>query len=651
MISVIRRVNFWVMLSLDILLLGLSYMGAYWLRFDGNLDKAVLHTFWITLGPLIICMISSFLFFDLYRGMWRYTGIRDLANVIKGSFAGTLLFVAYLAMFHHFSGISRAVVVADGIFSVVAIGGLRLGIRLYFHRDPEFMEEITFWKRKGFERDGQVRALILGTGSSAERLLREVMGQSDLDYRVVGLVDTVGDTRGMKIHGVSILGSIEDLPDLINLYRVDEILIALSGKCAVDIRAAIEKCTGSGIRFKVIPSIAERINGAVRDKIRDIQVEDLLEREPVQLDMTDVSKDLKGKIVMVTGAGGSIGSELARQILSYRPSRLILLDNAETPLFNIDLELRKKAGDIEIIACIGDIRSSKGLERIFKTYKPEIVYHAAAYKHVPMMELSPIDAVNNNILGTYKLARVSLRYHVRKFVLISTDKAVRPTSIMGATKRVSEMIVQSMNGNGTGFVVVRFGNVIGSNGSVVPLFESQIASGGPVTVTHPEVTRYFMTIPEAVMLVLKAGAMGKGGELFLLDMGEPVKILDLARNMIRLSGLVPDKDIKIEFIGLRPGEKLYEELLIEGEGIVNTAHDKIKVCNNSNGVDEKALFEAVGQFRLLVESSGDNETAVNILRRLVPSYHMEEMGTTSISSAIANVSQNAADMDHDEREM
>jgi len=339
----------------------------------------------------------------------------------------------------------------------------------------------------------------------------------------------------------------------------------------------------------------------------------------------------------------------ARQILTYNPSRLILLDNAETPLFNIDMELKKEARGTEVIASIGDIRSTKGLERIFKAYRPEIVYHAAAYKHVPMMELNPIDAVNNNILGTYKLASVSLRYHVRKFVLISTDKAVRPTSVMGATKRVSEMIVQSMNGNGTGFVVVRFGNVIGSNGSVVPLFESQIASGGPVTVTHPEVTRYFMTIPEAVMLVLKAGAMGKGGELFLLDMGEPVKILDLARNMIRLAGLVPDKDIKIEFIGLRPGEKLYEELLIDGEGIVDTSHGKIKVYNNADGVDEEVLFEAVERFRLLVESSGDNETAINILKRLVPSYYVEEIGSVSIPDTLGVSSLTESDAAHGEK--
>ena len=649
LISIIRRRNFWVMLSLDVLLLGLAYMGAYWLRFDGGLDREVLHAFWVTLGPLIICMISSFLFFDLYRGMWRYTSVRDLANVIKGSLVGTVLFVAYLAMFHHFSGISRAVVVADGVFTVVAIGGLRLGIRLYFHRDPEFLEEISFWKRKRSGNGDQVRALILGTGPSAERLLREVMTQADPDYKVVGLVDTVGTTMGMKIHGMPILGSIEDLPEVISLYRADEVLIALSGKRACDIKTAIEKCTGSGIRFKVIPSITDRINGAVTDKIRDIQLEDLLEREPVELDMSDVSKDLEAKIVMVTGAGGSIGSELARQILTYNPSRLILLDNAETPLFNIDMELKKEARDTEVIASIGDIRSTKGLERIFKAYRPEIVYHAAAYKHVPMMELNPIDAVNNNILGTYKLASVSLRYHVRKFVLISTDKAVRPTSVMGATKRVSEMIVQSMNGNGTGFVVVRFGNVIGSNGSVVPLFESQIASGGPVTVTHPEVTRYFMTIPEAVMLVLKAGAMGKGGELFLLDMGEPVKIVDLARNMIRLAGLVPDKDIKIEFIGLRPGEKLYEELLIDGEGIVDTAHGKIKVYNNADGIDEEVLFEAVERFRLLVESSGDNETAINILKRLVPSYHIEEIGFVSIPGTLGASSLTESDAAHGEK--
>ncbi|OPZ97349.1 MAG: UDP-N-acetyl-alpha-D-glucosamine C6 dehydratase [Bacteroidetes bacterium ADurb.Bin416] len=336
--------------------------------------------------------------------------------------------------------------------------------------------------------------------------------------------------------------------------------------------------------------------------------------------MALVRSEIEGKCVMITGAGGSIGSEIARQIIRFDPSELVLVDNAETPLYRIDLELSGLNGPTMVRPCIGDVRSSRSLERIFKRFRPDVVYHAAAYKHVPMMELAPLDAINTNIMGTYKLASLACKYKVSKFVMISTDKAVRPTSVMGTTKRIAEMVVQSLGGGPTCFAVVRFGNVLGSNGSVVPLFEQQIAAGGPVTVTHPEVTRYFMTIPEAVTLVLQAGAICKGGELFLLDMGKPVRIVDLARKMIRLSGLVPDKDIKIEYVGLRPGEKLYEELLIDDEGVVDTAYDKIKVCNNSCPIDEDQLYAALERFKLLVESASDNEAAIGVLRSLVPAY-------------------------------
>ncbi|MGC9338028.1 MAG: polysaccharide biosynthesis protein, partial [Candidatus Cloacimonadia bacterium] len=449
---------------------------------------------------------------------------------------------------------------------------------------------------------------------------REIRDPRNLNYKVLGFIDGHANDKGMKIHGVPILGALDDIPDLVRFYGVEHILIADTDLKPKKISGIIESCDGLGVHFKVIPSLSEMIVNNVMDNIRDIKVEDLLKREQVSLDMYLVKSEIESKTVLITGAGGSIGSELARQIFAFKPAKLILLDNAETPLYQIDIELKSKEGATEVVPCIGDIRSRRGLERIFKQYKPQFVYHAAAYKHVPMMEMSPLDAINNNIIGTFKLASVVSKHQVNKFVLISTDKAVRPSSIMGTTKRVAEMVVQSMNGNGTRFVVVRFGNVLGSNGSVVPLFQKQIASGGPVTVTHPEVTRFFMTIPEAVMLVLQAGSIGKGGGLFLLDMGEPVKIADLAKNMIRLAGLVPDRDIKIEYIGLRPGEKLYEELLIDGEGVLDTAYDKIKVCSNYNGIDETALYGAIEQFNLLLKDSGDQETAVSILKRLVPAF-------------------------------
>ncbi len=616
----ILKKNFWAIFLLDIVLITISYYSAHWIRFDGIFNSAVRNQILTNIVPLVAIKISIFALFDLYRGMWRYVGIRDLLNVIKSSVAGSLLFVVYLAMFHHFSGVSRGVLLADLILTIVLIGGIRVMIRLYYQRDQGFFHEISFFCKAQKEAK---KVLIIGTGHLAENLLREVRNFTKYTYKVIGFIDMDIKNKGMKIHGVPIMGSLKDIPEVASYYEVEDILIVDITMRPKETAAVIESCEGLGVHFKVVPSFSEWIENNITDNLRDIKVEDLLKREPVSLDMQLVRSEIENRTVLITGAGGSIGSELARQIFTFNPKQIILLDNAETPLYQIDMELRSKGGQTKIIPCIGDVRSRRGLNRIFNAYKPQYVYHAAAYKHVPMMELSPLDAVNNNIIGTFKLAGVAIRYHVEKFVMISTDKAVRPTSVMGTTKRVAEMVVQSMNGNGTRFVVVRFGNVLGSNGSVVPLFQKQIASGGPVTVTHPEVTRYFMTISEAVMLVLQAGSIGKGGELFLLDMGEPVKILDLAKNMIRLAGLVPDRDIKLEFIGLRTGEKLYEELLIDGEGVLDTAYEKIKVCNHADGFDEIVLYDAIEQFNLLLKEASDNEAVIKVLSKLVPAFHWD----------------------------
>jgi FlaA1/EpsC-like NDP-sugar epimerase len=611
------RKNFWVMLWSDAALLCICYYCAYLVRFEGFLEPSDLGLFAKTLPPLLIFKIACFFLSDLYRGMWRYMGITDLLNIVKGSFLGSLIFTLYLAMVYHFEGISRSVLFIDFVFTVVSVGGMRLLIRLFYQQDPDFFNEIIFWRKKAHESK---KAMIIGTGTLAERLYRELHTDQPALYRVVGFIDEASGHRGMKIHGVPVLGSLEELPNLINYYRIDDVLVANPESISGRMKTLVELCTDNGIRVKIIPSLSERVKGAVAQNLRDIRIEDLLEREPVNLDMNQVTRDLHGKRVLITGAGGSIGSELARQISQFQPKKLVLLDNAETPLYSIEMELRDSYKDMDIIPCIGDIRNKKSLDQILKRYEPQIIFHAAAYKHVPMMELVPLDAVNTNVLGTFNLASSACKYHAEKFIMTSTDKAVRPTSVMGATKRVAEMVVQSMNGNGTRFVIVRFGNVLGSNGSVVPLFERQIAEGGPVTVTHPEVNRYFMTIPEAVMLVLQASAIGKGGELFLLDMGKPIRIIDLAKNMIKLAGLVLDRDIKIEYIGLRAGEKLYEELLISGEGVIDTAYNKIKVCNHSNCVEEKNLYEALERMKLLVETSYDHEAALRIIRSLIPAY-------------------------------
>lgn len=627
------RKNFWAILLTDIILLVLCYVSAYAIRFAGSIAPDYQQQIITTLLPLIGIKICCFFAFDLYRGMWRYAGIRDLVNIMKAALCSVLIFIMYLAIFQHFEGVSRSVVIIDFLLTIISIGGFRLMVRLYYQRDSAFVDELVFWRKSLRNRKN---ILIVGTGPRAEKLMREIHENSKISYRVIGFIEIGDKHTGMKIHGVPILGSIADLPQLVLFYGIEDILIADSDLKAKDIGAIVEMCGDCGVRFKVIPSLSDRMSQGEADTLRDIKLEDLMDREAVKLDMEIVRAEIEGQTILITGAGGSIGSELCRQILRYKPDRIIMLDNAETPLYQIDMELNSlKAANskTEVIPCIGDVRSRRSLERIFRRYKPQCVYHAAAYKHVPMMELSPIDAINNNIIGTFKLATLACKYHVKKFVLISTDKVVRPTSVMGATKRVAELVVQAISGNGTRFVVVRFGNVLGSNGSVVPLFQQQIASGGPVTVTHPEVTRYFMTIPEAVMLVLQAGAIGKGGELFLLDMGRPVKIADLARNMIRLSGFVPDKDIKIEYIGLRPGEKLYEELLIDGEGVIDTAYEKIKVCNTCSRIDERDLFGGIEHFSLLVKNAGDSKTALKILEKLIPDFKRENIPDSTTSLA------------------
>ncbi len=619
-LSILRRANFWIILLIDTAILAGCYFTAGLLRFEGAIPAETLDRMAANVVPLIACKLACFFAFDLYRGMWRYTGISDLIAIIKAALAGSLLYVAFLAMSEHFRFVSRGIILIDLLLTILAVAGFRLAIRLFYQRHSASLDELMFRDRA---RSGARRVLIVGTGARAEKLMREIHEGHTATYRVAGFIETGHAHSGLKIHGVPILGSMEDIPRLVTGLGIEDILIADSGLKHRDVAALMEACADCRVRFRVIPSFEEEMKKGAFGSLRDIRIEDLMEREPVRIDMGHVRSEIEGRRILVSGAGGSIGSELCRQILSYEPAELLLVDNAETPLYNIEIELnalRPKGSEVAIVPCICDVRSLRSMEQVFRRHRPDLVYHAAAYKHVPMMERSPLEAMNTNILGTFKLATLACRHHVRKFVLISTDKAVRPTSVMGATKRVAELVAQTLGGNGTRFIVVRFGNVLGSNGSVVPLFQQQIASGGPVTVTHPEITRYFMTIPEAVMLVLQAGAIGNGGELFLLDMGRPVKIADMARNMIRLAGLVPERDVKIAYIGLRPGEKLHEELLIEGEGIVDTPYEKIKVCSTCSRVDEERLFEGIEHMNLLVKNSGEADAALAILERLVPDF-------------------------------
>ncbi len=555
-----------------------------------------------------------------YRGSWRYVGLRDLFSVVISSHISAFVFVVgyYLVenivyrslgrpLFPEY-GFPASVFLLDWVFTIILVCTARVSVRFY---NEEFRPS-----RAG----SLVRLLIVGAGDAGEAVMREILRMREDRYRVVGFLDDDPGKLHARIHGVEVLGRTDQIQAICTRYGVDEVLIAMPSAGQRKARQIVEMCQGTNVRFRTVPGLPDLIEGRVRvSQIRDVDIEDLLGREPVTLDTKAIAEHLHGRRVLVTGAGGSIGSEMCRQIARFGPARLILFERAENNLFHIERELRRMHPELDIVAVVGDIADAARVEQIFAAHRPSYVCHAAAHKHVPMMESNVTEAIKNNVGGTKMLADAAVRHNVEKFVMISTDKAVNPTSIMGCSKRVAEMYVQQLSSRvKTQFVTVRFGNVLGSSGSVVPIFKEQIAAGGPVTVTHPEMRRYFMTIPEAAQLVLQAGAMGRGGEVFLLDMGEPVKIADLARDLITLSGLRPDDDIEIVFTGTRPGEKLFEELSIEGEDVSRTEHPKIGIMKHRpRDWDEVCR----GISRLLgFAVAGDEESIRAELKRLVPGY-------------------------------
>ena len=576
--------NFLIIFIVDVLLLAAALYDAFLIRFEFNIPPFYLDLFLRMLPYVIVTKIACLYFFDLYRGMWRYTSISDLLNIIKAATASSLLITLFIAFKMRFIGYPRSVFIIDCFLTILFIAGFRLLVRLFFERlarekSNKSMPQQFMSLFKRYPKSVK-KLLIIGAGDCGEKILREIRDNSSLNLKVIGFLDDNRNKIGRKIHGVPVLGLVSEISSAIKKVRADEALIALPSATGSQMRKIVEHCKESGIPFKTVPGYGELINGRVSVKsIRDVAYPDLLGRPVVKLDAPGISDYIKGYCMLVTGAGGSIGSELCRQICKFGPKKIVLFERAESPLYEIELELKRNFSDICIVPVLGDIQSSIQLENTFKSHNPQTVFHAAAYKHVPMMEIQPWKAVENNILGTERLIKVVQKHGCDRFVFVSTDKAVRPTNVMGASKRVAEMLIQcqgSNPNNQTKFAVVRFGNVVGSVGSVVPLFKKQIEIGGPVTVTHPEVTRYFMTIPEACQLILQAGALcNEQVEIFILDMGKPIKIADLARDLIRLSGFEPDVEIKIEFIGLRPGEKLFEELITEGEGIVPTTHEKI----------------------------------------------------------------------------
>jgi FlaA1/EpsC-like NDP-sugar epimerase len=625
----LKNFKFYLMIATDIVIVTLSLFLAYLLRFEFHVDSEYLSQY-VALVPFAVGIKLSFFFvFGLYRGMWRYTSTGDFWRLVQATIFSQLALIAFVAYISHFSGYPRSVFIIDAILTILGTGGLRLGIRsLYQYPGTPFSLARSFFLLGTSARRGNP-TLIVGAGDAAEKVCREILEDKDESYHLIGFVDDDATKQGRLLHGIPIRGKIADIPRIADTFGVNEILIALPSAKGPAMRIILEACKKTNARVKTLPGIKDLIGGkvSIRD-LRDINYADLLGRTPVTLESHKIAEYLKGKTVLITGAGGSIGSELCRQIIAFGPERMVLVEGCEEHLYAIQMELLHELKFHKYIPILGLIQDEMLMDRVFVAFKPDVVFHAAAYKHVPMIENNPWQAVDNNILGTKIIMETAARHHTDRFVLVSTDKAVRPTNVMGASKRATEIIMQTVQDSTTTFLAVRFGNVVGSSGSVIPLFRRQIETGGPVTVTHPEITRYFMTISEAAQLILQAGAMGKGGEIFILNMGTPVRIADMAKDLIRLSGKDPE-DIDIVFTGLRPGEKLYEELISQNEGVVRTQHDKIMVLSPEmerkyqNPEFQKDLGEILKRLTLLALA----HDAVGIKKELgilIPEYTIKE---------------------------
>jgi FlaA1/EpsC-like NDP-sugar epimerase len=586
----------------------------FFFRFEFHIPPYYLNVLVMTLPAVVIIKFVVFYYFAAYKSSWRYAGVYDLVNIIKASSFCTLMLglLIYFFYVHEELRFPRSIIILDWLLTIIVIGGAKLFLRIV-------REEFTgIFTRTGPGR----KMLIVGAGNAGESLIREVKKYPDMNYQVVGLVDD--DTRKINtfMHGVKIHGPIDKLPEIAEQLAADEILIAVPSASGDKIRRIVGFCEESGKPFKTIPSLDRLIDGRITvNKLREVEIDDLLRRDPVRLDTGKIENYLTGRSVMVTGAGGSIGSEICRQVMRFGPRVLIMVDQAESAIFEIERELIKYI-DLpgRLVAKIGDICNEGTLNNIFTQFPPEVIFHCAAYKHVPLMEFNVREALRNNVLGTRILAQTAMKFGVESLVFISTDKAVNPSSVMGASKRLAEKYLQYISGRSkTRFVIVRFGNVLGSQGSAVEVFKKQIMDGGPVTVTHPEMRRYFMTIPEAAQLVLQAATIGKGGNIYFLDMGEPIKILDLARDLIRLSGLKPDEDIQIIFTGTRPGEKLFEELKFSDEGMIHTEHEKIYQVK-MNGKMPDNLEPELEDLNLRLLNQADEEGLRNWLGSMVGEY-------------------------------
>ena len=634
-ISSMQRWHFWAILFVDIILLIAAHYLAYVIRFDFNYH--IQHHDFIIYTPLIISVkIPIFYLAGLYRGMWRYTSFDDILHICLASILSTTVLVGSFFFYNRFEGLSRSVFLLDLILTFLFISLFRAAIR-FLYQKTNF---VSFRNRNiGITNKNKERIILIGAGDEAEKIIRETESNSRLPYKVVGLLGDDPSIVGYKLHGKPIVGLIKDLKEQALLTRAQKILITSVGQDAQRIRKIVRLCQETALPYKILPGFGELVHGKLSVRsIREVDYKDLLGRQEIHMEYAQIGAYLTGKTVLITGAGGSIGSELCRQILRFSPGKLVLLDAGEENLYKIQMELRHEHQGVSAAAVLGKVQDRRLLEHVFSTYKPQVVFHAAAYKHVPLVERNPWQAVYNNIFGSQLVMEAAILYGVERFVLVSTDKAVRPTNVMGASKRVTELLMQVYNPqcwqntcltagwrvaapkrHQTLFMGVRFGNVLGSSGSVIPLFKRQIERGGPVTVTHPEVTRYFMSVDEAAQLILQAGSMGEGGEIFILKMGQPIKIAEMARELILLCGKDPDTEIEIAYVGLRAGEKLYEELITEGEGIVDTQHSKIMVLKSDIQPSCQQLYAQLQSLAVLANQH-DSRGIKNALRGIVPEY-------------------------------
>ena len=622
-----KTVRMRILWSYDMAMVWICAYLALGLRFDLSLSSVPIEyarEVW-KYGLLQMVMVSLVFYAGhLYAIMWGVSGVREMMQVMLACLVAALAQSVGILLFD--ARMPRSYYV---LWFVLMAGAAMIG-RVSF----QVLQKITDRINRFLEKSIPPRVMIIGAGKAGILILKEMKASEKVHGYPVCMIDDDKDKQGRVIDGVSIMGSRKDIARLVREKGIDEIYVAIPTAPPEDIKDILKICQETGCQVKILPGVYQLMNGEVTiSRLRKVEIEDLLGREPVNVNLDEIMGYVKGKVVLVTGGGGSIGSELCRQLAGHKGKQLIIFDIYENNAYEIQQELKRKYPDLDMVVLIGSVRNTNRLDYLFRTYRPDIVYHAAAHKHVPLMEDSPNEAIKNNVLGTYKAARAAIKYKAQRFILISTDKAVNPTNIMGASKRLCEMVVQMSNQkSSTEFVAVRFGNVLGSNGSVIPLFKQQIESGGPVTVTHKDIIRYFMTIPEAVSLVIQAGAYAKGGEIFVLNMGNPVRILDMAENLIRLSGYEPYKDIDICFTGLRPGEKLYEELLMDEEGLQKTVNDRIFI---GKPIDmDYDRFERALQ-RLGEAALSETANMRELVHDLVPEYHYRNKNTEAVDMEAA----------------